>query len=363
LERVTLAAYASSHLVKKKQTGKFNPRWLNLVERHLTRACEFFGAGRDIQTISVPDVQRWMQRLTTQTSSRNELVDGVKVFEPITGATIRQHLNSLSNLYRRAISEHVVPLGYNPAAALLDKPTSDRVEAAWLEVPDAALLLEAARLAHKAGKVPGYVYPMLATFLLTGGRRAEVLGLEVADVSFDHRTVRFRKNASRARLKTRTSQRTVPLWPQLEEILRPYVFSPDRPPTRLLFPRFGATGEAMLTDFRKVVNRVTVPAGWAPGAITSKLFRHTYCSARLATLDRGAPVSPDTVSRELGHSSQDLVEQVYGHLGRAPRCRGEAVEYRVEQKGDALGDRLQALRARFGAVTGTTADTGAVEAT
>jgi hypothetical protein len=54
LERVTLAASASSHLVKKKQTGKFNPRWLNLVERHLTRACEFFGAGRDIQTISVP---------------------------------------------------------------------------------------------------------------------------------------------------------------------------------------------------------------------------------------------------------------------------------------------------------------------
>ena len=71
---------------------------------------------------------------------------------------------------------------------------------------------------------------MLATVLLTGGRRAEVLGLKVADISFDHRTVRFRRNSSRGRLKTRTSQRTVPLWPQLEEILRPYVFSPDRPP-------------------------------------------------------------------------------------------------------------------------------------
>ncbi len=78
---------------------------------------------------------------------------------------------------------------------------------------------------------------MLATFLLSGGRRAEVLGFEVANVSFDHKTVRFRKNSSRRRLKTRTSQRTVPLWPQLEEILRPYVFNPERPPTRLLFPR------------------------------------------------------------------------------------------------------------------------------
>ena len=48
---------------------------------------------------------------------------------------------------------------------------------------------------------------------------------------------------------------------------------------------------ALLTDFRKVVNWVTVPAGREPGAITSKLFRHTYCSPRLATLDRGARVS------------------------------------------------------------------------
>jgi integrase len=32
-------------------------------------------------------------------------------------------------------------------------------------------------------------------------------------------------------------------------------------------------------------------------------FRHTYCCARLATLDRGAPVSQDTVAREMGHSS------------------------------------------------------------
>jgi integrase len=175
-------------------------------------------------------------------------------------------------------------------------------------------------------------------------------------------TVRFRRNRSRSRLKTRTSQRTVPLWPQLEEVLRPYVFSPDRPPTRLLFPRFSESGEGMLTDFRKVLNRVTVPAGWESGAITSKMFRHTYCSARLATLDRGAPVSPDTVSREMGHSSRDLVEQVYGHLGRNPRHRAEVVEYRVEQHAGALGDRLAAVSRHFGGSPDTTVDTAPSEA-
>ena len=55
-----------------------------------------------------------------------------------------------------------------------------------------------------------------------------MLGLEVQDVSFDRKTVTFRPNEHR-RLKTRTSRRTVPLWPHLEEILRPYVFSTTAP--------------------------------------------------------------------------------------------------------------------------------------
>jgi integrase len=210
--------------------------------------------------------------------------------------------------------------------------------------------------------LPCFAYPLLATFLLSGGRRAEVLGLEVEDLSFDRHTITFRKNRSRGRLKTRTSQRVVPMWPQLEEILRPYVFNPDRPPTRLLFPRFTLTGEGMLTDFRKTLNRVTVPAGWTPGAVTSKQFRHTYCSARLQTLDRGAPVSQDTVARELGHSSTDLVQQVYGHLGSGPRHRSEVVEYRVEQHWAILGDRLEALYRRAGVAFDTTSDTITLEA-
>ncbi len=55
------------------------------------------------------------------------------------------HLNALSNLYRRARAERAVPSGYDPVGDLLEKPAARRVEAKWLEVPDAALLLEAAR--------------------------------------------------------------------------------------------------------------------------------------------------------------------------------------------------------------------------
>ena len=83
-------------------------------------------------------------------------------------------------------------------------------------------------------------------------------------------------------------------------------------------------------------------AGFQKGELRTKAFRHTYCAARLQTLDQGAPVSTYTVARELGHESEAMVRRVYAHLGEI-RHRSEVVEYRVEQHLERLGDRLQRL--------------------
>lgn len=72
------------------------------------------------------------------------------------------------------------------------------------------------------------------------------------------------------------------------------------------------------------------------------MFPHTYCAARLRTLDAGAPVSVYTVAKELGHGGDALVKRVYGHLGQQ-RHRAEVVEYRVEQHRMALAERLERL--------------------
>ncbi len=49
-----------------------------------------------------------------------------------------------------------------------------------------------------------------------------------------------------------------------------------------------------------------------------------------------------TVSREMGHGSQAMVEKVYAHLG-AVRHRAAELEFRVDQHVAALKDRLGAM--------------------
>ncbi len=100
----------------------------------------------------------------------------------------------------------------------------------------------------------------------------------------------------------------------------------------------------MVRDIRKALDHVAGRIGRAPGDLRPYAFRHTYCAARLQTLDRGAPISPWTVAREMGHGGRALVDRIYGHLGEI-RHRSEMVEYRVEQHGSALSERLASLRA------------------
>jgi hypothetical protein len=101
-------------------------------------------------------------------------------------------------------------------------------------------------------------------------------------------------------------------------------------------------------DVRGLLDRIASRGGLPEGSLRTKMFRHTYCAARLQTLDRGAPVSTYTVARELGHESEAMVRRVYVHLGEL-RHRSEAVEYRVAQHLDQFSERLQKL----GIVTGT----------
>jgi integrase len=334
-----LKDFAAYHLVQKAKTGRFSESYLDELERRLRVATEFFGEGRELDTIGVRDVQRYSNWLLERPNGRGGT---------FSGTTARDYLDALSNVYRRAQSEARVPVGYNPVSALLERPEANRKPTGFLEAWEAALLLESARtyrpeqLTAEQPALP-FLYPLLATYLLTGARESEILGLEVDDVSFDRKIISIRPNDWR-RLKTKGSARIVPLFPQIEEILRGYVFGGEAPRAGgLLFPS-PRTGE-MVSDFRKALDAIATRAGWSAGEIRSRIFRTTYTAARLQTLDRGHPVSVFTVSRELGHTSTRMVEQVYARLGQV-RHRAEVVEFRLaDHMGHPpLRERLSALR-------------------
>ncbi|HSW31883.1 MAG TPA: tyrosine-type recombinase/integrase [Longimicrobiales bacterium] len=352
----TLAELVRDHLLMKAKAGRTSDGHLEDLEQRLTVALDFFGRGRDPRTLDPSDVRAWGEQLAT--SGRRK------------PGTVRHYLNALSGLYGRAQEGLYVDPGYNPVAMLTEKPSgwSGRGEAAFFEASEAALILEAARILdakeraapgtteNRVNAVQGF-YPIVAAMLLTGGRNAEVLGLDVEDVSFDRGLVRFRPNAHRG-LKTKTSVRDVPLWPQLRGILQAWMFGGDTPRTSgLLFP--SATG-AMVGDMRKSLDTVGRMCGLDAGEVRTRRFRHTYCSARLQTVQRivkpgvDPATDPDpytfvetskfTVQKEMGHGGAQLVDRIYGHGQRNPH-RSEVVEYRVEKHAKELGARLTALAA------------------
>lgn len=347
-----LGPFAQHHLERKRKDGEATDWTLGGVQRCLERAVEFFGTGRPLTAITVDDMNGWIDWLRERYRGRGGNAT-------LSGGALRHHLNALSNLYRRAASEGKVEPGFNPVAAMLHKPKGRPREADWLQVHEAALLLEACKTYEpdsdeKHYAAIGDLHALVATALLTGGRPAEVRGLARGDVNFQQRTVTFRQHPWR-RLKTLTSFRTVPLWPQLEEVLRGYLDGPRAPEGELLFPSDhrrvrGRKGEEMITDVRGALDAVAEAAGWKPGEIRMKMLRHSYTAARLQTLDRGAPVSEFTVARELGHGGESLVRRVYGHMG-AVRHRAEVVEYRpsvLKQIADPAERKV--FRARFAAV-------------
>ncbi len=304
-----LAEYAKRHLALKA-----NSRRASTIERDelcLRHILASFG--------DVPLSRITVARLNDYLAARKQEA-GSRKWTRIGSQTLLHELHALSSLFRRAVAEGAAT--ENPVVRLSEKPRIERREAVWLELGEGArLLAAAAALDRKPHRTLPYLAPILATFLLTGARRGEVFGLEVEDISREHDVIHICDNRWR-KLKRSRHRRHIPLWPQLNDVLTAYQEQFDRT-TGLLFP---APRGGMLSDIRAGI-RTAVSNAEIEKHVTPHTFRHTYAAARMQTTDHGAPVSPYTVMRELGHSSIALIEKTYGHLSNV-RVRSPVVEYR-----------------------------------
>jgi integrase len=365
--RTTLYAFADHHLVRQAQHRAAEPQWLASTQLHLTRAVTFFGPHTDVSAIDVARCTAYRDHLLSLPNGRGDTMSA---------QTVQHHMNSLSLLFNRAIAEQLLPPGHNPVGLIFDKLKSDATPTMWLEHDEMSVLLRAARALTPERKdlAAVYWYELVAFYAYTGARETEALGLEVTDIDFDREIVRLHPSDWR-RLKTKSSSRPVPLFPQLARILKAYLTGPNAPTGRLLFPGLVKDGkEHLLTDFRKVLDKLPVPerlrrdrtelelekaeaerldkiARWtdrrrgpkptetleelqAPVArtvldpIRTKMLRHSWCTARLQTLVAGAPITIFQVSQEMGHVDVKQVTERYGHLG-VINYRSQHVEFDI----------------------------------
>lgn len=248
--------------------------------------------------------------------------------ESVADSTIKTDLDALETLYNFAVSERAAR--HNPVARLQSKPSVDRSERVWLEIGEAARYMKATRkLVASSGKYAQCFPEFAAVQLLTGGSFSAVAGLRQEEVDLEAGVVRYRHNQWRD-LKTDHRERDVPLWPQLRQILEDYEWADHD----LLFPS-PRTGRPYTPHLGKNYGRTAERTKDLDKAVTSHTLRHTYCAARIQTLDQGAPVSLYTVAREMGHKDLKMIQDHYGHL-MDTRHRAEVVEY-VEADVEEIG--------------------------
>jgi integrase len=314
LEDPRLADYLDTHLTQKAER-RITASTIDRDRLSLENLLAFAGAGVCLSGLDVRALRAFV---------RQRRGDG------LAEQTILNELHAFSNLWMYAKAEGLVT-GDNPVKAVkaLERVERSPSDAVWLETGEAVRLLAAATALAAAPHGTRSLAALVATFLYTGGRKQEILGLERGDVDLAEGYVHIQPNRWRG-LKSRHSRRRVPLWPALRRILEAQLGG--LPPTgALLFPSHRHRTERPYVELDGALAAVVAHAN-IDKPVTLHTLRHTYTAHRLCTLEGGAPVSVWDVACELGHRDTGMIERVYGHVLRDRDRRGlrrDGVEYVV----------------------------------
>lgn len=333
----TITAYVNYHMerlaARKRRGRKLTAKEQQGRKSRLLQAAKFFAIRGCVylRDITVADVRAWLVALELEHPKPLRPRFGGRRGVPAE-STRQKYLATLNGMLRRAWREGLIV--ENPIDRLDpdDRPSPGPSPTPFLEIGDASLLLEyARRQARNRRTTQNHV--RIAVHLLTGGRGSEVAGLEKADIDLNGDFVWFRPNGTRANVnKSSGTARRVPLWSQLKEILLGYLAGPFVPTGKQLFDGGSCT---------TWMNRMADELGWPRKLVRLGVFRVTYASARVQTLDNGAPISIWTVQQEMGHATIEMLKDVYVRIG-AIRRRGIEVAYPWNEYARDLDTRLVA---------------------
>lgn len=234
--------------------------------------------------------------------------------EPMAPASVISYHRTLSSILSRAVKWGYIQI--NPAD-VAEKPSLGGHEAAYLEEDDARRLLELLQAEPVKWRAP-------ITFdLLSGLRRAELLGLRWQDVGLDEHTITIRQTSNYlpgkgvyvGTPKTTTSARPLPISTAAIMLLLEYRAWQDTRREQLGDAWEDQDGRVFTTDtgapmfpdsltqwFSGFIARSGMPK------VTVHSLRHTYASLMIAD---GVPLV--VVSRQLGHAQASTTANIYAH--------------------------------------------------
>lgn len=242
-----------------------------------------------VETLSRDHVARWIKQQSKITSRRGA---------PLSGKTIANRHGLIAAALKRAVLDKVIASNPCDGSKL---PRTERVPITFLTHAEYARLLDA---------IDPHYQPLVALLFGTGLRWGEATALQVGDIDLDRATVTveraWKKSGQIGPPKTKKSRRTVPLAPELLDVLQPLVR--DRRPNEFLF-RNKHNNPVKSSSFRSDF--------WTPAVKSAALgktprihdARHTYASWLLGS---GVPIN--YVQAALGHESITTTVDTYGHI-------------------------------------------------
>ena len=178
-------------------------------------------------------------------------------------ATIRRRINSLSAILNYAYAELDLDKR-NPFARLIIKAEGeDSHKRGTFTNQQLKKGYEKALASRSQIKL---LMPLLGE---TGCRLAEIVGLRLEDIDLEHDLIHIRPNSAR-RLKTRNSQRTLPLVGYAKLAMEKALIHSD---DQYLFPRYIRDGKCYATHASNSLNK------WLKkdfGGLTAHCLRHTF---------------------------------------------------------------------------------------
>lgn len=305
---VKVARRALRQTEVKVDEGAFEPRqnvrfrewadeWKASLKRPKQTTIDSYGATIDyaneafgekyVRLVGPADIDRFLS-----------LMDG------IASSTQAKHLRVLGAMFRAAVRRSYCPRNPIDRLGIEQRPQATKREAAYFEDEE---------LPRIVAELGGMNLVVLLLALKTGMREDELASLTWRDVDTVNALIRVRDG------KTRSAVREVDLTPDVVDLLGEWWGECGRPADDALvfstgcgpIPYWRFTKGILYPALKRAgIDRVG-PTGEKR---TWHSLRHTY--ARVA-LEHGAPLF--WLSRQLGHSSVQVTQNVYGHWSRTAR--------------------------------------------